>query len=72
MKKKGNKCEWLWIVGYIADDSRIYNGNLLENLEAYNSIIDGCTGGDYIKIKNSNVRNQILKGLYSIKNKEIY
>lgn len=68
MKKKGNKCEWLWIVGYIANDSRIYNSNLWENLEAYNSIIDGCTGG----IKNSNVRNQILKGLYSIKNKEIY
>ena len=57
---------------YIADESRIYNSNLWENLEAYNSIIDGCTGGDYVKIENSNVRNQILKGLYSIKNKEIY
>lgn len=57
---------------YITDSSKIYNSHLWGDSEIYNSIINHCICGDYVRISHSEITNQILKGLYSIKNKKIY
>ena len=57
---------------YVTDTSMINDSQLQGDLEIYNSIINSCVCSEYLRIRDSEIDSQILKGCRLIKNKKIY